>query len=171
MPLLAILGGRDVILDMAETRERLSANAPRADIRWLAEAGHFLVGHGADDRRLPGPGAAAMIRELSGRKVYLCADTGPCLAEDRNLSDLIGDLFGSGAEVVAVPLDRLGPDFLRLSSGVAGHLLQKLVNYRFQIAVVGDVSAAVAASDPLRDFIRESNRGKYRLVRGRSRRA
>jgi hypothetical protein len=92
--------------------------------------------------------------------VFLCADEGPSLADDRALSDLIGDLFGSGAKIVAVPLARLGPDFLRLSTGVAGQVLQKLVNYRFQIAVIGDVSAATAASDPLRDFVRESNRGK-----------
>ena len=100
------------------------------------------------------------VCELAGRQVFVCPAEGPNLAEDRNLSDLIGDLFGSGAKLVAVPLTRLGPDFLRLSSGVAGHVLQKLVNYRFQIAVIGDVSAAVAASDPLRDFIRESNRGQ-----------
>jgi hypothetical protein len=97
---------------------------------------------------------------IGGHEVFVCAQDGPSLAGDRTLSDLIGELFGSGAKVVAVPLARLGPDFLRLSTGVAGHVLQKLVNYRFQIAVVGDVSAAVAASDPLRDFIRESNRGK-----------
>jgi len=100
-----------------------------------------------------------MIRELAGRSVYVCAPDGPPLAQDRNLSDLIGDLYGSGARIVAVPLGRLGPDFLRLSSGVAGQVLQKLVNYQFRIAVLGDVSAAVAASDPLRDFVRESNRG------------
>jgi hypothetical protein len=99
------------------------------------------------------------VCELAGRQVYVCPAEGPNLAEDRNLSDLIGDLFGSGVRFVAVPLARLGPDFLRLSSGVAGHVLQKLVNYRFQIAVLGDVSAAVAASAPLRDFVRESNRG------------
>ena len=99
------------------------------------------------------------VHDLAGACVFVCPDEGPSLAEDRNLSDLIGELFSSGARVVAVPLARLGPDFLRLSSGVAGHVLQKLVNYRFQVAVVGDVAAAVAASAPLRDFVRESNRG------------
>ena len=99
------------------------------------------------------------VRKIGGRAVYVCAEDGPSLAQDRNLSDLIGDLFGSGAKVAAVPLARLGPEFLRLSSGVAGAVLQKLVNYRFQVAVLGDVSAAIAASDPLRDFVRESNRG------------
>lgn len=99
------------------------------------------------------------VREMVGRSVFLCADEGPPLADDRALSNLIGELFGSGAKLVAMPLTRLGPDFLRLSTGVAGHVLQKLVNYRFRIAVLGDVSAAAADSEPLRDFIRESNRG------------
>jgi uncharacterized protein YlxW (UPF0749 family) len=101
-----------------------------------------------------------VIAEIGGWQVYVCAGEGPPLAEDRNLSDLIGDLFGSGAKTVAIPLSRLGPDFLRLSSGVAGQVLQKLVNYRFQVAVVGDVSAAASRSAPLRDFVRESNRGQ-----------
>ncbi|HEX3363577.1 DUF4180 domain-containing protein [Phenylobacterium sp.] len=100
------------------------------------------------------------IRMIAGVAVFVCAEDGPCLAEDRALSDLIGQLFDSGARLVAVPLSRLGPDFLRLSTGVAGGVLQKLVNYRFQITVVGDVSDAAAKSEPLRDFIRESNRGK-----------
>jgi len=46
-PLLAILGARDAMLDSAGTRARLAARVPRADIRWLPDAGHFLVGHGA----------------------------------------------------------------------------------------------------------------------------
>jgi hypothetical protein len=100
------------------------------------------------------------VREIAATSVFVCAEDGPSLADDRHLSDLVGDLFGSGARILAIPLARLGPDFLRLSTGVAGQVLQKLVNYRFQIAVLGDVSTAAAASDPLRDFVRESNRGR-----------
>ena len=100
------------------------------------------------------------VSMIGGQAVFVCPADGPCLAQDRALSDLIGDLYGSGARFVAMPLARLGPEFLRLSSGVAGHVLQKLVNYRFQIAVIGGVPAAVAASAPLRDFVRESNRGE-----------
>ena len=99
------------------------------------------------------------VRELAGAKVYVCPAVGASLAEDRVLSDLIGELYSCGARVAAIPLARLGPDFLRLSTGVAGHVLQKLVNYRFQVAILGDVAEAAEASAPLRDFIRESNRG------------
>jgi hypothetical protein len=100
------------------------------------------------------------VRMIGAHAVFVCPGEGPSLAEDRALLDLIGELFSSGARLVAVPLARLGPDFLRLSTGVAGHVLQKLVNYHFQIAVLGDVAAAAANSEPLRDFIRESNRGQ-----------
>jgi len=43
---------------------------------------------------------------------------------------------------------------------VAGEILQKLINYRFRVAILGDVSAAVAGSAALRDFVVESNRGE-----------
>jgi hypothetical protein len=38
-------------------------------------------------------------------------------------------------------------------------VLQKAANYGFKFAVVGDIAAHVAASDALRDFVVESNRG------------
>jgi len=92
--------------------------------------------------------------------IFLCDPHGPVIASERDLSDLIGDAFGGGATLIALPLSRLGPDFLRLSTRVAGEILQKLINYRFRVAILGDVSAAVAASDALRDFVVESNRGE-----------
>jgi hypothetical protein len=101
-----------------------------------------------------------MIRELKGHRVYVCADDGPSLAEDRTLSGLIGDLYSSGVRLVAIPIARLGPEFLRLSSGVAGAILQKLVNYHFQVAIIGDVAQAQTDSEPLGAVVRESNRGQ-----------
>jgi pimeloyl-ACP methyl ester carboxylesterase len=48
MPVLAILGGRDAFIDAPGTRARLAANVAQADIRWLPEASHFLMGHTAE---------------------------------------------------------------------------------------------------------------------------
>ncbi|MBS0363642.1 MAG: alpha/beta hydrolase [Proteobacteria bacterium] len=48
MPLLAILGGRDAFIDSPGTRRRLAANVPHAEIRWLPDASHFLIGHTAE---------------------------------------------------------------------------------------------------------------------------
>lgn len=47
MPVLAILGGRDVMIDSPGTRARLEAFVPDAEIVWLEDAGHILIGHAA----------------------------------------------------------------------------------------------------------------------------
>ena len=44
--------------------------------------------------------------------------------------------------------------------GLAGEVMQKFVNYQRQVVILGDLAEAVAASDALRDFVRESNRGR-----------
>jgi hypothetical protein len=103
----------------------------------------------------------AELRTLAGAKVLVCAPDGPLLGSDRSASDLIGEALGRDAQVVVVPVERLAPGFLTLSTRMAGEVIQKFVNYRRQLALVGDVSAAVAESDALRDFVRESNRGRH----------
>lgn len=42
MPVLAVLGAKDAFIDSAVTRARLERHAPRAEVRWLEAAGHFL---------------------------------------------------------------------------------------------------------------------------------
>jgi pimeloyl-ACP methyl ester carboxylesterase len=47
MPMMAIAGGKDVLLDSAATKRRLEHNAARAEIRYLPEAGHLIPGQTA----------------------------------------------------------------------------------------------------------------------------
>lgn len=47
MPLLAIVGGRDVLLDSKDTRRRLQKFVPQAQILFLPEAHHFIRGQAA----------------------------------------------------------------------------------------------------------------------------
>jgi pimeloyl-ACP methyl ester carboxylesterase len=47
MPVLAIVGGRDPMLDSGETRDRLEAHAARVQVRYLPDAGHAVVGQTA----------------------------------------------------------------------------------------------------------------------------
>lgn len=44
VPVLAIVGGRDAMLDSADTKRRLEANTPRATVDLLPDAGHLLRG-------------------------------------------------------------------------------------------------------------------------------
>jgi hypothetical protein len=101
------------------------------------------------------------LRTLAGVTLHLCAPDGPRLDGERAAADIIGDMLGSGAQLAVVPVSRLGEGFLTLSTRIAGGVIQKFVNYGLRLAFVGDVSAAVGASDALRDFIRESNRGRH----------
>lgn len=101
------------------------------------------------------------IDERSGiRVLHLDADGEPISTPD-DASDLVGTAWSHQAGLVAVPVERLDPKFFRLKSGIAGEITQKFVNYRLCLAVVGDISAKVAKSVPLRDFVRESNRGEH----------
>ena len=49
-------------------------------------------------------------------------------------------------------------DFFILSTGLAGEILQKVINYQTKFAIYGDYSKYT--SKPLKDFIYESNNGR-----------
>jgi hypothetical protein len=95
----------------------------------------------------------------AGVPVLALDSGGPPLRDERDVTDLVGAAYGHGAELVLVPVERLPDEFFALRTGLAGMLAQKLVNYRLRVAVAGDVSARVAASTALRDFVTEANRG------------
>lgn len=97
------------------------------------------------------------------------ADGAP-LATEQDALDLIGASYGSGSEVMVIPAERFAPEFWQLRTGIAGAFIQKLVTYGFRVAVVGDISAHLDASQALRDFVTESNRRgrELRFVADRS---
>lgn len=47
MPILAIVGGRDALLDSRETRDRLRQHAPHGQVIFIEDGYHFLPGQGA----------------------------------------------------------------------------------------------------------------------------
>jgi hypothetical protein len=86
---------------------------------------------------------------------------GGILRTEADALEVIGSLFGTDIGVVAVPVDRLAPEFFDLRTGVAGAILQKFTQYRLVLAVVGDLSAYTRVSDALRQLVAESNRGRH----------
>lgn len=101
------------------------------------------------------------LQTLAGLSVLVLPPAGPPIATERDAADLVGAALSAGAEMAAVPVARLHPDAFVLGSGLMGLLTQKLVNYRRRLAIVGDISGPIAASNALRDFVRESNRGRH----------
>ena len=72
--------------------------------------------------------------------------------------DLI--LASRGANWVALDESRVAPAFFDLRSGIAGDVLQKFVNYRMKLAILGDISRYTDQSESLKALVRESNRGR-----------
>jgi len=66
--------------------------------------------------------------------------------------------YETGAERIVIDKDAVCEDFFILSTGMAGEILQKFVNYHVKVAVYGEYSHY--NSKPLKDFIYESNQGK-----------
>ncbi len=65
--------------------------------------------------------------------------------------------YETGAEKIVINKPAVCDEFFILSSGMAGEILQKFINYHVKIAVYGDYSQYT--SKPLKDFIYESNNG------------
>lgn len=77
---------------------------------------------------------------------------------DSALDLLMSAKYEAGAERIVVDKRLISEDFFVLSSGLAGEILQKCINYGGKIAIYGDFSHYT--SKPLKDFIFESNKGK-----------
>jgi hypothetical protein len=103
---------------------------------------------------------ADVVQERAGVQVLVCDPAGPPITTAQDALDLIGAAF-LGVEVVAVPTTRLDADFFSLGTRFAGDVMQKFVNYRLRLVVVGDVSPWLAASSALRALVHESNRGEH----------
>jgi len=66
--------------------------------------------------------------------------------------------YETGIKNIAISKNLIIDNFFLLSSGIAGEILQKFINYQFRIAIYGDYTKYT--SKPLKDFIYESNNGR-----------
>lgn len=72
---------------------------------------------------------------------------------------ILGDLYYQGYDKIILYEKNITPQFFDLKTGIAGEILQKFAQYRIPLAIVGDFSKYT--SNSLRDFIFESNKGKF----------
>lgn len=71
---------------------------------------------------------------------------------------LMSAKYSVGSKNIIIAKELVCEDFFILSTGLAGEILQKFINYGGKIAIYGDFSHYT--SKPLKDFIYESNQGK-----------
>lgn len=97
--------------------------------------------------------------ELRGVRVVELPKAGDQLKNDRQAIEIISETSPHRPELIVIPVERLSDDFFHLKTRVAGEFLQKFVTYRKRVAILGDISARLAESPALRDFVYECNAG------------
>lgn len=80
------------------------------------------------------------------------------ITDTQSALDLLATLdYFDNCQRMALYKEAIIEDFFTLSTGLAGDVLQKFVNYEKKLAIIGDFSIYDSAS--LKAFIYESNRG------------
>ncbi len=94
----------------------------------------------------------------AGRQTAELKSDGVLIESTRDILDIMADIGARGIDELILHEGSITPAFFKLSTGLAGEILQKCSNYMMRVALVGDFSRY--ASESLRAFIRESNRGR-----------
>ncbi|HAT3517636.1 TPA: DUF4180 domain-containing protein [Serratia marcescens] len=100
------------------------------------------------------------MRQIHDLRLVVFAEAGPPLKDENDVSLFIAPAFEHDAGMIALPVSRLDAAFFQLRSGMAGALLQKFINYRLRVALLGDITPRLTQSHALQDFVREANRGE-----------
>ncbi|GHU94662.1 hypothetical protein FACS1894208_06130 [Clostridia bacterium] len=100
------------------------------------------------------------IIETDNAKIAVVESDTLVITDGQSALDLAATVdYEHGTQSVIIPKTAICEDFFKLSTGIAGEVAQKFVNYGFLIAIVGDFLNYT--SKPLRDYIYECNNGRH----------
>ena len=92
-------------------------------------------------------------------QIAIVREPGVLITNGSSAMDLLATVhYETDCSAIVLFKKQLDESFFRLSTGLAGEVLQKFVNYQMKLGIVGDYSGYT--SKPLQDFIRESNEGR-----------
>lgn len=95
----------------------------------------------------------------NGIEVAVIESDAVVITDTNSALDLIATVnYETGINRIAVYKESIIEDFFKLSTRLAGDILQKFINYNIKFAIIGDFSKYTSKS--LKDFIYESNHGK-----------
>lgn len=103
-------------------------------------------------------GMKTVFHEQGDRLIVELQAEGVLLETAQDALDLMMNLTSSEVHKIILHRDNVSEAFFDLKTGLAGEVLQKFVNYRVQVAIVGDFSDL--DSESFQAFLRESNRGR-----------
>lgn len=94
----------------------------------------------------------------NGRELAVVSGSEKLIHDAQSALDLAMTIrYETGADRIIIDKKAVCEDFFILSTGLAGEILQKFINYHVKAAIYGDYSGYT--SKPLKDFIYESNNG------------
>ena len=96
---------------------------------------------------------------IDGLVVVVDCDT-PVIINGQSALDFAVNIgYEHNCHDIAVNKAAIAEGFFDLSTGIAGEVVQKFVNYGFRLAIIGDFSGYTSKS--LRDYIYECNKGGH----------
>ncbi len=99
------------------------------------------------------------IIEKNGVSCAMIENTEKVITDVQSAIDLLVTVnYEANTKNIILDKRLINGDFFILSTGFAGEVLQKFINYGGRIAIYGDFSHYT--SKPLKDFMYESNKGK-----------
>jgi hypothetical protein len=96
------------------------------------------------------------IVEKNNNKYIRLNPVGNLIQTESDGLELISLCSEYGTNLLLIPAERLSDEFFRLSTGLAGAIVQKFVQYGVKAAIVLDQDSITGR---FRDFLAESNRG------------
>jgi hypothetical protein len=96
------------------------------------------------------------IIEINGVKITEVISDDIIIRDTQDALNLMAESRYNDSDKIILKEANILAGFFDLKTGIAGEILQKVSNYRMQLAIVGDFSKYTSKS--LRDFIFESNK-------------
>ncbi|ADJ65072.1 DUF4180 domain-containing protein [Herbaspirillum seropedicae] len=101
----------------------------------------------------------SVIISMGPVRILHCPAQEGRIASEGDTDSLLSAAWEHCVQLVAIDASCLDESFFHLSSGLAGRLVQRFVNYRMPLAILGQLGRHLDASRALTDYVRESNRG------------
>jgi hypothetical protein len=99
------------------------------------------------------------VIEQGGNKISIVQNDDVLITDAQSALDFMAIVrYEDDADFIAINKEAVCEDFFKLSTGIAGEVLQKFVTYGRKLAIIGDFSGYT--SKPLHDFIYECNNGR-----------
>ena len=101
-----------------------------------------------------------LIHTISKGKAVELVSEEVLIQSEQDALDLMANCeYHYDSRRIIIHKENISESFFELKSGLAGAVLQKFVNYKVQLAIIGDFSSYNSKS--LNDFIYECNQGNH----------